>query len=307
VEGVWIDTTGKWYVLNKAFTVEEGSLVGGATLALDLATAANKDNITGTLTKGETPVANVTFSFHAGDDWYNAHSDANGNFSTYAPDGTYVIEGVWVEAEGKWYVLNKGFTVEEGSLVGEAALALDLATAANKDNITGTLTKGATPVANVTFSFHAGDDWYNARSDANGNFSTYAPDGTYVIEGVWVGAEGKWYVLNKAFTVEAGSLVGEATLALDLATAANKDNITGTLTKGVNPVANVTFSFHAGDDWYNARSDANGNFSTYAPDGTYVIEGVWVDAEGKWYVLNQTFTVKDGKLEGAAQLLINLP
>jgi minor extracellular serine protease Vpr len=307
VEGVWIDATGKWYVLNKAFTVEEGSLVGGATLALDLATAANKDNITGTLTKGATPVANVTFSFHAGDDWYNAHSDANGNFSTYAPDGTYVIEGVWVGAEGKWYVLNKAFTVEKGSLVGGAALALDLDAAANKDNITGTLTKGATPVANLTFSFHAGDDWYNAHSDANGNFSTYAPDGTYVIEGIWVGAEGKWYVLNKAFTIEEGSLVGEATLALDLATATNIDNITGTLTKGATPVANITFSFHAGDDWYNVRSDATGNFSTYAPDGTFVIEGVWVDAEEKWYVLDQTFTVKDGKLEGADQLLINLP
>jgi hypothetical protein len=128
-----------------------------------------------------------------------------------------------------------------------------------------------------------------------------------VIEGVWVGAEGKWYVFNKAFTVEKGSLVGEPALALDLAAAVNKDNITGTLTKGATPVANVTFSFHAGDDWYNVHSDANGNFSTYVPDGTYVIEGVWVEAEGKWYVLDQTFTVKDSKLEGAAQLLINLP
>jgi minor extracellular serine protease Vpr len=306
VEGIWIDTIGKWYVLNKAFTVEEGSLVGGATLALDLATATNKDNITGTLTKGATPVANVTFSFHTGDDWYNVRSDANGNFSTYASDGTYVVEGVWVGAEGKWYVLNKAFTIEKGSMVVGAALALDLDAASNKDNITGTLTKGATPVADITFSFHASDDWYNVRSDANGNFSTYAPDGTYVIEGVWVGAEGKWYVLNKTFTIEKGRLVGGAALALDLDAASNKDNITGSLTKGATPVANVTFSFHAGDDWYNARSDANGNFSTYAPDGTYVIEGVWVGSEGKWYVLEQTFTVKDGKLEGAT-LLINLP
>ena len=33
------------------------------------------------------------------------------------------------------------------------------------------------------------------------------PDGDYQIDGIWVGAESKWYPLEKKFSVENGTLV----------------------------------------------------------------------------------------------------
>ena len=46
--------------------------------------------------------------------------------------------------------------------------------------------------------------------------------------------------------------------------------------------------------WFNGKTDENGDFSLTLPDGEYQIDGVWVDSESKWYPLVVSFTVQDG-------------
>jgi minor extracellular serine protease Vpr len=309
IVGVWASPT--WYPLNKTFTIANGLVNGEKPLIVNALMyelpPADQYNVKGTLKNGAKSLYNVQFSARTADgsEWYDTRTDYKGEFVFSLPNGDYFIEGVWMDATGKWFVLNKAFTVEEGSLVGGATLELDLAEAANKDNITGTLTKGATPLANVVFSFHAGDAWYSAHSDAHGNFSTYAPDGTYVIEGVWVEAEAKWYVLKQEFTV-----AGTHVLNVDVLEGppAEQMNVTGVVSLNNVGLANLVFSIEGSDGtWYDATTGTDGSFGFKLADGSYKVHGIWVDSEAKWYALDKTFTVKDGKLEGADQLLINLP
>jgi minor extracellular serine protease Vpr len=305
VVGIWADPT--WYELNKTFTVSGGYVNGKALVinALDYQLPpADEFNVQGSLVNGTTALANVTFSVRTADgsEWYSAKTDANGAFLFNLPNGNYVVEGIWVDAQAKWYQLDQAFTVN-----GSATVTIDVAAAVSDANVTGTLTKGTQPLANLVFSFRsaAGDAWYNVATDAQGNFETKLADGNYVIEGVWNSAESKWYVLNKEFTV-AGTLVLNVDVLNGPAEA--QPNVTGVLTKNNVALGNVVFSIEGGNgNWYDTATAADGSFSFKLADGTYKVHGIWVASESKWYSLNTTFTVTAGKLVGADQLLINLP
>jgi minor extracellular serine protease Vpr len=310
VVGIWAAPT--WYELNQTFTVS-GGLVNGKPLAIDALNyqlpPADQFNVQGSLVNGTTALSNVDFSIRTADssEWYSAKSDASGAFLFNLPNGDYVVEGIWVAAQAKWYQLNQTFTVKDGVLEGAATLVINVATAVNKGNVTGTLTKGAAPLANLVFSLRtaAGDAWYDVRSDAQGNYETKLPDGSYVIEGVWNGAENRWYVLNKEFTV-AGTLVLNVDVLSGPAEA--QPNVTGVLTKNNVPLGNIVFSIEgSGGSWYDATTDTDGSFGFKLADGTYKVHGIWVASEMKWYELNAIFTVTAGKLVGSDQLLINLP
>jgi minor extracellular serine protease Vpr len=311
VVGIWQDPT--WYPLNRSFTVTDG-LVNGKALVINALNyqlpPADQYNVKGSVKNGTKALANIPFSVRTADgsNWYDSRTDSKGEFVFNLPNGDYVVEGIWVDAAGKWYVLNQAFAVADGALVGGAVLAIDVANAANTDNVTGTLTKGTQKLGNLIFSFRtsAGDvQWYNVKTDANGNFGINVPDGSYTIEGVWNGAESKWYVLNQEFTVA-------GTLALNVDVLSGppeaQPNVTGVLTKANVALPNLTFSIEgAGGTWYDATTGTDGSFSFTLPDGSYKLHGIWDGSEMKWYELNTVFTVTDGKLVGSDQLLVNLP
>jgi 2',3'-cyclic-nucleotide 2'-phosphodiesterase (5'-nucleotidase family) len=306
IEGIWAAPT--WYVLGKTFTIKDG-LVNGLTElaieALDYEVPADAvANVKGSVKNGTTPLSFLTFSVHNNTgDWYNAKTDKNGNFAIELPNGSYQLDGIWVEAENKWYELNQTFTVD-----GATTLTVDLGTVLT-NNVTGTITKGATPLSNLTFSVRNADGskWYSATTNANGQYTLTLAKGNYTIEGIWDAAAYKWYVLNKNFTVDT-----TVNLDLNVLTDGPVDltpNVTGTVKKGTAPVANITFSVRTttGDlNWYDISTDANGTFSTKLPNGTYMVEGIWIGAESKWYSLQKEFTVNgtyvlDIVLQGAAQ------
>jgi minor extracellular serine protease Vpr len=213
IEGIWVDSKGKWYELNQAFTVTDGA----NTLAIDVANATNVDNVTGTLTKGTSPLANLIFSLRTSTgeaQWYAVKTDAHGKFGVKLPDGSYTIEGVWNGTEGKWYVLNKEFTVA-GTLQLDIDVTQGPAEAA--PNVTGLLTKANVPLANLNFSIEdSNGNWYTTTTDTNGSFNFKLPDGSYKIHGIWNGAEMKWYELNTVFTVTDDKLVGSDQLLVNL-------------------------------------------------------------------------------------------
>jgi hypothetical protein len=306
IDGVWVDPT--WYVLAKNFTINNG-LVDGQPLSIDALDyqipTDGTANVIGTVQNGTEVFTYLPFSIHSTDGtWYDAKTDKNGQFAIELPDGQYQVDGIWNAEQGKWYELNQIFTVADGELQGSTELLIDIASVAN-DNVSGTLTKGSDALSNLTFSVRSasGDEkWYSATTDANGNYSLRLPDGDYLLEGIWNGSESKWYVLNKTFTV-AGTIQLDINVYTDGPTDLTP-NVTGVLKKGTVALPNVVFSVHttSGEEkWYDISSDATGHFTTLLPDGSYMLEGIWLESEDKWYELKQEFTV-----DGAYELTIDV-
>jgi hypothetical protein len=158
-------------------------------------------------------------------------------------------------------------------------------------SIKGILSKGSSSIPSTTFSIHTldGAKWYDSTSNSVGEFEFMLPDGQYQIDGVWVDLDSKWYELYQKFYVFNGQLIGDKLLKIDLENLVEK-NVTGSLKKGMEPLANVTFSIRTltGEiKWYDTRTDDLGNFALYLPNNSYKLEGIWVSNENKWYELKK--------------------
>ncbi|MFJ5714126.1 5'-nucleotidase C-terminal domain-containing protein [Neobacillus sp. NPDC093127] len=291
IEGLWVAPT--WYQLNKTITIKNGLVDGLHELAIDgLNPAEGTWNLTGYVKNGSKALNNLTFSIHSTEGkWYDATTDKNGKFNFKLADGSYQVDGIWDGAAKKWYELNQAFTMKDGKLVGATELTINLA---GVFNVTGTLTKGTTALSNTVFSLHTKSGeaiWYDTKTDTNGNFEFKLPNGTYTIDGIWDSAAGKWYELKKDFTVN-----GLFQLNIDVlkdGTGVISPNVTGVVKKGKDVLPNVTFSVHTADGktWYDMTTDVNGIYSTTIPNGSYVLDGIWIGAENHWYELKKEFTV----------------
>jgi hypothetical protein len=307
VEGIWVDPT--WYPLKKTFTIQNGLVDGSQELiidALDYQVPTDGDlNVTGAVKNGAQAFPYLTFSFHSldGSQWYDAKTDKDGHFALTLSDGDYKVDGIWDGVNGKWYELNQTFSVNGGKLVGSTDLQIDVSGVVI-DNVTGKMTKGTKDVSETVFSIRTstGDKWYSTQTDANGNYSLTLPNGIYILEGIWDAAESKWYVLQKEFTV-----AGALQLNINVLTDGPDDltpNVAGTLKKGTQSLPNVVFSVRttSGEEkWYDLTSDETGSFSAKLPNGSYMLEGIWLPNENKWYELKKAFTV-----EGPYQLNIDV-
>jgi YD repeat-containing protein len=283
LDGIWIAAEGLWYEKYQQFTVFNGKLVAKENLSVTL----NESKLTGTLKKGTEILANVSFSIQSqtGEKrWYQVESDQSGNFSLIIPGGIYKLHGVWLSSENKWYELQKEFDAQ-----GEIQLDINILEP-NGPFLKGTLKKGDLPITNVSFSIRAtfgNRDWYDIQTDENGNFSKLIPNGTYILEGVWLESESFWYEMQIEFTIN-----GELQLPINLLDRI-KGNVTGVLKKDAQPLGNNSFSIysHQDDIWYLTKTDESGEFDIKLANGNYTISGIWVEAESKWYELNKSFTV----------------
>ncbi len=291
IEGLWVAPT--WYPLGKTITIKNGLVDGLHELLIDgLNPAEGTWNLTGYVKNGSKTLNHLTFSLHSTDGkWYDATTDKNGKFNFKLPDGSYQVDGIWDGAAWKWYELNQTFTMKDGKLEGATELNINIA---GVFNVTGVLTKGTAAFSNTVFSLHTKSGeviWYDTKTDANGNFELKLPNGTYTIDGIWDSAAGKWYELKKDFTVN-----GLLQLNIDVlkdGTGVVSPNVTGVLKKGKEVLPNVIFSVRTSDHtkWYDMKTDANGIYSTTLPNGSYVLEGIWLGTENHWYELQKEFTV----------------
>lgn len=312
LDGVWVGADEKWYKLDKTFKVVNGKLDSLENLNIDLKTvqlpALNK--VSGKLTQAGKPLANILFSLHTkgaeSEEWYSATSDQDGHFELKLPKGEYEIEGIWVPAAEKWHQLDQVFSVTDAM-----DLAIDLPASPVQTEIKGTVTKGGNPLGNVPFSVHstgAEPVWYDTQTAGNGTFTFKGlPDGDYMLDGIWSAADSKWYLLQVKFTVVDGKLSGSQSLAIDIAQ--QEKSVKGHVVKGKVPVPNVWVSAHttgANEKWFDVKTDDMGALTFTLPDGDYLIEGIWIGTEAKWYPHLVEFTVFDGGLKGSAELLINL-
>jgi archaellum component FlaF (FlaF/FlaG flagellin family) len=267
------------------------------------ATAAIK----GRVLKGTTPLANLVFSAHRVDSlqsWVDFMTDENGYFSSHLPDGVFQVDGIWVDEESKWYPVNQQFTVKNSELVGSSELLIQIFE--EKHNVTGTIKKGDEVLGDLVFSLRSTtreELWYDAKTDENGQFSLALPNGTYMIEGIWDAEIWGWYPIKKEFTVT-DSVQLDIDVLKDTPHEA-KPNVTGKLTNKGKVLSHLVFSIRTttGDvKWYDARTDKNGNFQFVLPNGTYKLEGIWVESELTWYILNKDLVV-DGSLSVSFDVL----
>ncbi|MEH7156086.1 5'-nucleotidase C-terminal domain-containing protein [Neobacillus drentensis] len=297
IEGLWVAPD--WYPIGKTVTIKDGLVDGLHELAFDgLNPAEGTWNVSGTVKNGSQVLAQLPFSVHSTDGkWYDAKTDKNGKFNFKLADGSYQVDGIWDASAAKWYELNKTFSVKDGKLEGAAELQLDISGVLN---VTGTLTKGTKALNDTVFSIHtaSGDvKWVDVKTDKDGKFAFKLADGSYTIDGVWDSVDQKWYELKKDFTV-AGALVLNIDVLKD-GTGVISPNVTGVVKKGTEVVPNVVFSIHTATGevkWYDVTTDANGKYSTTLPNGSYVLEGIWLGTENKWYELKKELTV-DGITE----------
>jgi hypothetical protein len=297
IDGIWVSPT--WYPLGKTFTIQNGLIDGLHAFVINALELQYEGNVSGTLKNGSTPMPNLTFSIHRLEDnnWYDTRTDTAGNFVFNLPNGTYQLDGIWEPETQNWYELNQPFTVSNGSLSG---LQINVATASHLPNVMGTLNKGSETLSDVVFSIRTAsgeEKWYDSKTDANGRFATYLPTGSYVIEGIWEASAGKWHVLQKEFTVTGETLQLNIDVLAD-GPAELPANVTGVLKKGNEVLPGVVFSVHTNigeEKWYDTVTDANGHFNMQLPDGSYILEGIWNDGEGKWYPLQMEFTVNSTK------------
>ncbi|WP_260871664.1 5'-nucleotidase C-terminal domain-containing protein [Bacillus sp. X1(2014)] len=297
IEGLWVAPT--WYPLGQTVTIKDGLVDGLHELAFDaLNPVEGTWNVSGTVKNGSQALAQLPFSVHSTDGkWYDAKTDKNGKFNFKLPDGSYQVDGIWDAAAGKWYELNQLFTVKDGKLEGSTELLLDIS---GVFNVTGTITKGTTALSETVFSIHTAsgeEKWFDGQTDKDGKFALKLPNGDYTIDGIWDSVAGKWYELKKNFTV-AGTLQLNIDVLKD-GTGVITPNVTGVLTKGTETLPNVVFSVHTTTGnvtWYDITTDANGKYSTILPNGSYMLEGIWLGTENHWYDLQKEFTV-DGTKE----------
>jgi large repetitive protein len=291
-------------VISIAIVAEDGTTTRDYSIQVNRA-ALNE--VHGVLSQNGMPISGIIFSAHTVDgtnQWYDVQTDEKGEFHFALPDGSYQIDGIWIEAHKKWYVLNKVITVNSGVV---DPLIIELP---DRAVMKGSVLKENLAVPNVWVSIHTTGEnveWYDVRTDENGQFSIVLPDGDYQLDGIWVDELAKWYPLTKTFKVVDGQLVGATELNIVLQNVATPPefNTTGVVTKGTTPVTGVWVSVHTvGENpiWYDDFVDVEGSFGFQLPEGEYIIEGIWVDAEQKWYPLNQTFTVA----EEAVNLKLNL-
>jgi hypothetical protein len=287
IDGIWLDKERIWYERNQRFTVFNGQLVGE--LLINLEETKGEFAVTGTLNKGVEKLPNVHLSVYAtvGDKKvYETKTDHSGNFSLQLPQGSYHIDGVWVDSENQWYEIQKQVIVQ-----GTTEWDINVFETTNFPFV-GTLVKGELSLANVTFyirSIGGEEKWYDLHTDVNGNFNSSLQAGTYLLEGVWLDSESTWYELQKEIVIDSPS---QMTInVLDLI----KGNVIGTLTKGTQPIPNRVFSINSISDgkWYNTVTDGNGKFEFTLPNGTYMLYGVWIEEESKWYELNLSFIVNE--------------
>jgi hypothetical protein len=289
VDGIWLSEVGIWYERNQRFTVFNGQLVGLSELMVNLAEAKGNYAVTGTLKKGTEILSNVPLSVRtvSGETKvYETQTDNSGNFTLHLPLGNYHIDGVWVQSDNLWYEIQKEFVVQATTewninVVDSSSFPFS-----------GSLVKGDNQLANVTFSIrtiNGEEKWYILQTDEEGNFNSFLQAGTYLLEGIWLDSESSWYGLQKEIVIE-----GSTQMTINVLDSIN-GNVNGTLTKVTDPLSLKVFSLYciSNEKWYDTTTDENGNFVFNLPNGTYSLQGVWVEEEGKWYELNYNFIVNE--------------
>ncbi|MGE5398208.1 MAG: carboxypeptidase regulatory-like domain-containing protein [Chitinophagales bacterium] len=264
-------------------------------------------NVLGHVTKGQTPVTNICFSLHTISQdaltWYQVTTGETGAFSLFLPDGSYQVDGIYVDNDKTWYPLYRQFDVSGGSLIldpSQNELLLDLlAPCPTPGRIQGVVKDengDAVPFVRIRIvsANPANTTMYGADANAAGQFGLDLENGDYVVQSISSYQMGD-ILLNQQFTINDTNL--ELVINLPPIT------LRGQLVAGTESVPGVDVNIHRatenGEQWYWIRTDAQGLFNFRVPDGSYRLDGVWLagstDADaGQWKRLDRSIVVSGG-------------
>jgi len=279
------DSQGSFISYRMPFTVSGGKLLNSP-----LAIVIPAVNVTGTVTNSDVKVPIGWASIHSvgtNQSWYNAKIQ-NGAFQLFLPDGSYEFVGYSADGNSKFVAYTFSFTVSGGTSV-PGSLNIQIP----NQNVTGTLSKGNSPISQAWLSIRdVGNNsaWYSAKVQ-EGQFSLYLPDGSYRAVGYTDPASGEYTALGYSFTVVHGKT---ESAPLNIVVANN--NVTGTIQVGTTPVENAWLDIQNLEDVggrYHTKVK-NGIFALYLPDGEYEVKGYSLADSQQYKAVTQAFKVKDG-------------
>jgi hypothetical protein len=260
----------------------------------------DRDNQTGTIEKGGKPIAKGNLFIHPtnGEGYYYYPSILNGKITTYLKDGSYQIDGYYDEIQQQNVPMEKPVKLVVSG--GKSSLP-NIQLSLNADNFIGTVHKAGKAISKGTI-YAETDQFTRVVSIINGKFTAYLADGTYTIQK----ARDEIAYLDYEFEpitvkVEEGKLTNSKPLKINIL----EDNVTGTFTSSSGALKSGAFYVIADTGKEYKFPIHDGKFSMHLPDGTYAIGKIF-DYSGGTKVVNFSFTVKDGKLLGAASLLIEI-
>lgn len=278
--------------LNQAFTIP-------ATGTVKANVTYPAVSLTGLVTEGGTPAANVTVVASSGNtglpnanpQWFNAQTDANGKYSMRLAAGPYKIEGF--SAGQNWIEVGQPIIITSGAVTSVNLVIPPVTVVGALYESDGTLVTGMQAWVEVIDS--NGTDRGVQADDTTGQFQMrLMPGNTYTLVGVWESATQTWIDINNKFTVP---VTGQLPLNVNLPAVTFKGQLVQD--DGKTPVGNAWVSAKpassAGSQGsvpsYSALTDANGNFQFRLPtNSSYEIVGYWDNTNQMFVEFSQIIT-----------------
>jgi hypothetical protein len=206
--------------------------------------------ISGTVTDGINPIQGVSITFSH--DGHSETTDANGNYTYTVVYGTTTTVTPGKTGYSSWNPAEKTYT----NIISNKSQ--NFTGSLNTYTISGKAMDGTNPVEGVTITFS--HDGHTETTNANGHYSYTVVYGTTTTVTPGKTGYSSWHPAKKTFTNITADKYRNFTGGLSIYT------ISGTVTAGTNPVAEVTITFsHNG---HSETSDADGNYSYTVPYGT---------------------------------------
>lgn len=148
-------------------------------------------------------------------------------------------------------------------------------------------------------------NWIQIMTDGTGSFKENLKDGTYTVKGIKE-EKSAWFHTNKEFTVKEGKVKasrnGEIVLPGNKKTPTEERGtnfVSGTIRNDGDLLKNtlVIYQEKGKANLLQTMTNAAGSFNSDLSDGAYTIKGFKGD-NNDWFVVNENFLVKDGKIEG---------
>ncbi|MED4063108.1 Ig-like domain-containing protein [Priestia megaterium] len=280
----------RYIYVDSAFTITSGK-ANPQLIQID----TPKDNVTGSIQKGEVKVKNGYIDFYNEKDKKDyTILIRDSQFSTYLTDGSYKVTGYFDSELETYFDKEYSFKVTNGK-ANPSPLLIDIP----KDNVVGVIKKDGEKVASGYIDFYK-DGQKEVAYEAyikDGQFSAYLPDGTYKTNSYYDNYKGQFVFKEYEFKVVNGKTT-PSTIVIDVP----KNNVTGTIQRDGLKVdsASVRVKSDGKDNDTYVIIIENGEFNTYLPDGSYTIEGYKDWRVNNHYFVYYKFKVQGGKTNPAS-------
>lgn len=310
---IYHETLHSWQLLK--FEVVNGSIFIDGQKASILEINIPDLTLKGTLLDGKKPISNAYVNIegyteegdHIG--FFSTSVDNKGTFQYRLSDGNYTITSV--DEQTRSTTVNDSFEIRGGKLIQDGVVKTSLTLSLPPITFSGKLLdernvlQGSLNVEKL--SEDGNYEWYYTSTDENGIFSLRLTDGQYRIISGYLYDENEDIALSTVIEIREGKLyVGGQQQAL-LELQIPPISLQGIIFDGEKPLSSGEIMITTSNEeyYYWKWINADGTFSMRLADGTYKMKSIFME-DGTSAYIDQTFTIKDGKLYVNDELLESL-